>query len=104
MRKILFYRDFQELSGGHLKVWDYFNHTKASGLCEPMIYMTPDSLFDVSSPWVANGEKILTNWTPNEVDALFIGGMDWLAVPDDYKKPVINIIQAVMLQTQKCRT
>ena len=95
MKKILFYRDFQKFSGGHLKVWDYFNHTKASGICEPVIYMTPYSLLDVSNPWVANGSAGLINWMPKEVDALFIGGMDWLAVPEDYNKPVINLVQGI---------
>ena len=95
MKKLLFYRDFKEFSGGHLKVWDYFNHTKASGICEPVIYMAHDSLFDVSNPWVANGETVLNYWMPKEVDALFIGGMDWLAVPEDYNKPVINLVQGI---------
>jgi glycosyltransferase involved in cell wall biosynthesis len=95
MKKILFYRDFKEFSGGHLKVWDYFNHTKASGICEPVIYMTPVSLSDMSNPWVANGETVLNDWMPKEVDALFIGGMDWLAVPEDYTKPVINLVQGI---------
>ena len=95
MKKILFYRDFKEFSGGHLKVWDYFNHMKASGICEPVIFMTPDSLLDVSNPWVANGATVLNDWIPKEVDALFIGGMDWLAVPEDYNKPVINLVQHI---------
>ncbi len=95
MKKILFYRHFNEFSGGQLKIWDYFNHTKASGIYEPVIYMAPHSLLDGSNPWVANGTTYLINWTPKEVDALFIGGRDWLAVPEDYDKPVINLVQGI---------
>jgi glycosyltransferase involved in cell wall biosynthesis len=95
LKTLAFYRHFNRFSGGHLKVWDYFNHTKASGICEPVIYMTPDSLLDVSNPWVANGATVSNNWMPNEVDALFIGGMDWLAVPEVYNKPVINLVQHI---------
>jgi len=95
MKKLLFYRDFKGFSGGHLKIWDYSNHTKASGICVPMIYMTPDSLRDSSNPWVANGATVLNNWMPTEVDALFIGGMDWLAVPEDYNNPIINLVQHI---------
>ena len=95
MKKILFYRYFNEFSGGHLKVWDYFNHTKASGIFEPLIYMEPYSLLDGSNPWAANGTTVLTDWMPTQVDALFIGGKDWLAVPEDYKNPVINLVQGI---------
>ncbi len=78
-----------------MKVWDYFQHTKASGIFKPIIYMTPDSLRDESNPWVANGERISHEWNPHGADALFLAGMDWRAVPENYNKPVINLIQGL---------
>ena len=95
MKTILFHRNFRVFSGGHLKVWDYFQHTKASGIFEPVIYMTPGSLRDTSNPWVVAQEEISNAWKPNAADALFLGGMDWLAVPEHLQMPTINLIQGI---------
>jgi len=95
MRKLLFHRDFRGFSGGHLKVWDYFKHTKESAFFEPEIYLSPFSLRDTLNPWFASGEKDLTEWKPVEADALFLAGLDWLAVPEDCAKPVINLVQGL---------
>lgn len=37
---MLFVRDFTSFAGGHLKVFDYFNHVAASGYIRPKIYIT----------------------------------------------------------------
>ena len=78
-----------------MKVWDYFQHTKVSGIFRPMIYMSPDSLRDESNPWVASGERISNEWNPHGADALFLAGMDWQAVPENCDRPVINLIQGL---------
>lgn len=95
MKSLAFHRDFRRFSGGHLKVWDYFQHTKASGIFEPVMYLIADSLRDASNPWVANGERISEGWNPREADALFLAGEDWLAVPDACDTPVVNLIQGL---------
>lgn len=95
MRRLAFYRDFRRFSGGHLKVWDYYCHTKRSDHFRPTTYFTPDSLFDVSNPWVAAGEPIEDSWDPGAADAVFLGGLDWFAVPEDCTTPVINLVQHV---------
>lgn len=78
-----------------MKVWDYFNHTRASGIFEPVVYMTPESLRDASNPWVVAGEEISSAWNPNAADALFLGGLDWLAVPENAQVPTINLVQGI---------
>jgi glycosyltransferase involved in cell wall biosynthesis len=95
LRKLLYHRDFRGLTGGHLKVWDYFKHTKDSVFFEPEIYLSPFSLRDALNPWIAGGEKVSNQWKPSEVDALFLAGLDWLAVPEDCTKPVINLVQGL---------
>jgi len=95
VRTLAFYRDFQCFSGGHLKVWDYFRHTQDSRHFKPTIYFTESSRMDTSNPWVAAGAQAEAHWTPRKADALFLGGMDWLAVPDDCAVPVINLVQGV---------
>jgi hypothetical protein len=95
MRTLAFYRDFQAFSGGHLKVWDYFCHTLASHSFTPTIYFTATSQMNLSNPWVAAGEQIQSRWEPHKADALFLGGLDWLAVPEDCATPVVNLVQGV---------
>jgi hypothetical protein len=48
-----------------------------------------------SNPWVAAGEQIQSRWEPHKADALFLGGLDWLAVPEVCSTPIINLIQGV---------
>lgn len=94
---MLFHRDFRGYSGGHGKVWDYFNHALAAGW-DARVYFTPQSLHDASNPWLAMPERVLDRYDPDAADALFIGGMDWLALRDDVAadgKPVFNLIQHV---------
>jgi len=78
-----------------LKVWDYFKHTKESALFEPEIYLSSSSLRDESNPWIAGGKKVLNQWEPCKADALFLAGLDWLVVPEDCDKPVINLVQGL---------
>lgn len=95
MTQLAFYRDFHGFTGGHLKVWDYFRHTKCSRSFNPTIYFTGNSKLDASNPWAAGGESCEAGWAPEKADALFLGGLDWLAVPEGCETPVINLIQHV---------
>jgi hypothetical protein len=95
MKKLLFYRDFHGFTGGHLKVYDYFKHAKESGIFEASIHLTNSSLRDATNPWFANDEMISNEWDPQCSDALFIAGLDWGAVPNNYDKPIINLIQGI---------
>lgn len=51
MGRVLFYRDFHGFTGGHLKVWNYFNHTLKSEKHQPYISFTSSSLWDSANPW-----------------------------------------------------
>jgi hypothetical protein len=95
MKNLLFYRDFHGFTGGHLKVWDYFRHTKESAIFKASIHLTESSLRDASNPWIANDETICREWQPKNADILFVAGLDWNAVPEDYEKPIINLVQHI---------
>lgn len=98
-KKVLFYRDYKAFSGGNLKVWDYYRHVRASKWHEPRIYFTPDSLLDSDNPWCGEKKGVENSWRPEKADVLFLGGMDWEALPAEqraeYSVPIINIIQHV---------
>jgi hypothetical protein len=95
MKKILFYRDYHGFTGGHLKVWNYFEYVKYSKFFKPKIYFTNNSNFDGENPWCENLDNRESDWKPELSNALFVAGMDWTAVPLEYNKPVINFIQGL---------
>jgi hypothetical protein len=93
---LLFHRDFRGLTGGHLKVWHYFRHTAESRSFRPRLFLTAASRRDASNPFLAGAPGgLLTAWQPERADALFVAGLDWMAVPDDWSKPIINLVQGV---------
>jgi len=92
-RRLLFHRDFQRYSGGHGKVWDYFGHALAHPAFQARAWLTPTSVAQ-DNPWLGCPADLESQWNPASADALFLGGMDWLAWPiDDPAKPVINLVQ-----------
>jgi glycosyltransferase involved in cell wall biosynthesis len=93
----LFHRQYLAYTGGHGKVWDYFNHIKKSELYEPEIFFTSDSIFDATNPWSHSGDQIVPEWKPEKADLLFLAGMDWQAMPLHWNEdiPIINLIQGV---------
>lgn len=94
-RRLLFHRDFRRYSGGHGKVWDYYAHARAHPDWEATVHLVPGSV-DTDNPWRAGGVPVAPRWDPSSADALFLGGMDWIAWPeDDPRRPVINLVQAV---------
>lgn len=99
-KKVLFHRNYLRFQGGHLKVWDYFNHLQRSSAYTPKIYFTKESIFDASNPWANTAS--LKKWNPASSDILFLAGLDWEAVLNNQsylnKKnnlPVINLIQGM---------
>ena len=93
----LFHRDFRSYTGGHGKVWDYFNHIRQSGLYQARIFFTHQSVFDQTNPWKDCQDVIVKTWKPGEADLFFLAGMDWQALPEAFSqdKPIINLIQGV---------
>ncbi len=96
---MLFFRDFRAPSGGHLKVWHYFQHVAALEGFLPRVYFAPGSRLDESNPWVAAGVQPERDWNPAPSDILFLGGLDWRGLDALPKpgagQPVLNIIQGL---------
>ncbi|MEB3320100.1 MAG: glycosyltransferase family 4 protein [Cyanobium sp.] len=95
-KSVLFHRKYGGFTGGHLKVYDYFNHCLLIEGLNPEIYIDPVS--DLSHLWKASG-SILANYDPHDHDILFLAGNDWQALDNfpsiEEKKIVLNLIQHV---------
>jgi hypothetical protein len=86
MRRVLFHRDYRGFKGGHLKVFDYFDHTRSASGFQSAIYLTPDSIDDGRNPWIQRQVALERNWQPEQASLLFLAGTDWRAVPENIRK------------------
>jgi hypothetical protein len=93
---VLFHRDFRAFTGGHLKIWDYFNHVATSAAHEPRIAFSSESKWDATNPWFGSTSSLM-DWQPDKADLLFLAGTDWRALPSvdraKFPKPILNLIQ-----------
>ncbi|VXD18737.1 conserved hypothetical protein [Planktothrix serta PCC 8927] len=98
-QSILFYRDYGGFTGGHLKVWDYFNHVTFSQNYSPSIYFTPQSSWDKNNPWLNLEQSFILSQPLEYPDLIFMEGLDWQLLDERYKHnspiPIINLIQSV---------
>jgi glycosyltransferase involved in cell wall biosynthesis len=94
---VAFHRHFTGFTGGHLKVFDYFNHVCSSPGYHPAIYFTPGSNLGVDNPWSTLPVYHQMTWEPEKTDMLFLAGNDWESLSPAFRQkgtvPVINLIQ-----------
>ena len=99
MKEVLFLRRFVKYQGGHLKVWDYFNHVLSSPGYTARIRFSADSVWDERNPWRAVRDRVIGPDDPARPDVLFVEGRDWERIPaaerDDSPAPIINFLQHV---------
>lgn len=99
--RVLFRRDYHGFSGGHLKLRDYFDHTSRLHGFRPEIHFTAESRWDAGNPWAADRDRLAVSgqlrsrWDVTDADILFVEGLDWPAIPEDNRLPVINLVQGV---------
>ncbi len=98
IKSILFYRDFQEYTGGHQKVADYFYHLKSSVEFNVDIAFSSSTLWDSSNPWFPEYVEKERSYIPANYDYAFLAGMDWatyLSLNPKPDQPIVNLIQHV---------
>ena len=91
---VLFYRDFIFYTGGHQKVYDYFQHIQQHPDYLADIAFSASTHWNSTNPWFKN-YPFKQAYDPIAADILFIAGMDWQVVPEglENSKTVINLIQ-----------
>jgi len=98
-KQLLFYRDYAYFTGGQLKVWHYFQHSLQSKIYQPQIVFSPQTCWDEHNIWSDWQQLALPNWQPEQVDALFLAGLDWLQLEQRQRahcsRPIINLLQHV---------
>ena len=98
-RTVLFYRDFRRFHGGHLKVFDYFNHVLASDGFTPRISFGPRTSWDESNPWIGSERYFADEWEQAPADVFFVGGRGWEMVDEhpaaSPETPVLNLVAGI---------
>jgi glycosyltransferase involved in cell wall biosynthesis len=99
MQRVLFYRDFRRFTGGHLKVWHYFNHVRSSPTHTAHVAFTRESVWDESNPWGDARDALVEQPARFDPDVLFLAGLDWHRIRPSARRrpvtPVINLVQHV---------
>lgn len=97
MRTVLFFRKYRRFHGGHLKVWHYFNHTRATDGFEARVLFDVDSNWDASNPWRDTRDLVVDSHESVQANAYFVAGRDWQRMEAlgllESDLPVINFIQ-----------
>ena len=88
------------MTGGDLKVWDYFNHVRSSPHHSAHVRFSAESVWDATNPWNDARECVVGADEDVNFDVLFLSGTDWRRVIAEeerprYSKPIINLIQHV---------
>jgi hypothetical protein len=101
---MMFFRTFHDvrgmtrISGGHLKVWHYFQHTQVSPQYRPVM-KTKDRPLAADNPWSAVPEAVVGRFSRVRPAAYFVAGTDWRELPPRRRRqaplPVVNLIQHV---------
>lgn len=94
---VWFYRDYQNFSGGHLKLSHYLGHVAATQNWRPKIVFSDSSAVH-EAIWNQGRQFRISNWQIGTRDIIFVAGADWqffdqANVPTH--TPVINLIQGV---------
>jgi hypothetical protein len=99
VRLVLFHRKFRRFHGGHLKVWDYFNHALATPGFDVRILFDESTSWDSSNPWTEARDRVITSLDDVQPDVLFIAGRDWQRLEGlgllDRGLPIVNLIQHI---------
>jgi hypothetical protein len=99
VRVVLFHRKYRRFTGGHLKVWNYFNHVLTAPGFDARVHFDVNSSWDRSNPWVQMPDRVVESLDGLNPAALFVAGRDWQRLDQlgilDRGTPILNLIQHV---------
>ncbi|MBR9919604.1 MAG: glycosyltransferase [Bacteroidetes bacterium] len=102
-KRVWFYRRLLSPSsgtnGGNLKVRDCYNHVLESDSFTPLVYFSPDTVWNdhPGNHWKDLKDQGVPEWDPQKEDLVFFSGTDWRAFSEaecqNPPVPVLNIAQ-----------
>ena len=104
VRTVWFYRDYQRMTGGHLKHSHYFEHVRRTPGFAPRIVFggaTPAEAHarERARLWPGGEGVSAKRWAPEPRDMLFVAGLDWRYLKENglgnLPNPRINLVQGM---------
>ena len=104
VRTVWFHRDYQRLTGGHLKHAHYFGHVQHTAGFAPKLTLRGNKLStqlerEREDLWPVPRAELADEWLPRERDVFFLAGADWRYLEDagldQLPNPRINLIQGM---------
>ena len=104
VRTVWFHRDYQGLTGGHVKHSHYFDHVlRMPGFAPKIAFRGEPSneshALERRALWPAGDEGPAARWEPGRRDVLFLAGVDWRYLAESglesLPHPRINLIQGI---------
>ena len=96
-RKVLFYRDFRRYTGGHLRLWQYYNHVRSTSSCHPYIFFSDRTRWDTTNPWLPVRQEVLSSWSEIRPDLLVLAGIDWKMLSlREREHPAIPVVNPIL--------
>lgn len=104
-RRVWFHRQYERLTGGHVKHAQYVAHVRQTPGFAPRLTFTPAPaatpalLREQAALWPLDAEEEAADWAPAAADLLFLAGTDWRYVManglDRLPNPRLNLLQHV---------
>ena len=104
-RNVWFHRQYERLTGGHVKHAQYVSHVRQTPGFAPRVTFspgpatTPALLRERAALWPLDAEEEAADWAPAAADLLFLAGADWRYVLakglDRLPNARINLLQHV---------
>lgn len=104
-RRVWFHRQYERLTGGHVKHMQYLAHVRATPGFAPRLTFSPTPaaapalLRERDALWRLDAEEEAAAWAPAAADLLFVAGTDWRYVMakglDRLPNPRLNLLQHV---------
>lgn len=104
-RRVWFHRQYERLTGGHVKHMQYLAHVRATPGFAPRLTFSPTPaaapalLRERDALWRLDAEEEAADWAPAAADLLFLAGTDWRYMVakglDRLPNPRLNLLQGV---------
>ena len=105
VRRIWFHRQYERLTGGHVKHAQYLAHVRQTPGFAPRLTFslapggTPELLRQRAALWPLDAGEEAAGWSPAAADLLFVAGTDWRYVLanglDRLPNPRLNLLQGI---------
>lgn len=96
MTTVLFHRDFESPTGGHLAIWRYFRIVEETPGHRAEILFSPTTAWVDGNPWLGMRSRALRSRAECQPDLMLLAGLDWeILGPAEREHPPVPVINRI---------